>query len=186
MNKTQLNIALLIVAIFIFYVLTLPLYNGTGYNPLKLNNLVNEYSKAKDLDKKYQEAISLKNSGEENVKGYNNVTEDNRNQIGIAVPRDKNLPKNLNDLDKLSAKYNLEATGFNYSKDTNNKNNRLNNYNISFSLSGDYKDFLDFLTAIDKSIELYNIKSLTVANTESDIGTNKFNYKIQLETFEKK
>jgi Tfp pilus assembly protein PilO len=114
------------------------------------------------------------------------VTEDNRSKIEMAIPKNKNMPRNLNDLDKLSKAHNLKAEGFNYSKDGSSKSGRINTYFIDLTLQGEYKDFLEFLNSIDKSIELYNIKSLDVTNSTDDFGTNNFSYRVQLETFENK
>lgn len=186
MTPIQTNLALGVILITIISVILLPLNDGRGYNLMTLDNIVTEYSRSRILKTKYVQALNLKSSGDKIVQDYNTVTDEDKNKILSAIPPVKDIPRRLNDIDKLCTKFNLVSEGLKISKNNSLKADRINYYDVSLTLTGDYKDFTNFLAELDKSLEIYNAKSVAVTNGKEGIGVDKLSYSLLLETFETK
>ena len=186
MQKDKLiNVALFLLSFAFIYMIAYPMYAGSGYNVLGKSNIMFEYAKNRELKNLQAVAIDLKDNGVNQSTAYANVDKYKKSRIETALPSKIDIARVINDIDKMAEKSNVKLSDIKFTKIANNKKfSELNIYNIGFTMSGDYLNFKSFLSTIEKSLELYNIKNLTISKKDS--AENEYTYTVTLEAFELK
>ncbi len=186
MKQYILTISLFTISTILVFCIVMPLYNGSGYSVIPMSNLIQKYTENKKLKEALLISQDLFSNSEENVRGFYSIDDEYKRKLDLAVPAVKDIPRTLNNINVLAYENSIELSDFKFSKNINDvKKKDYITYDVSFSLIGRYDNFLNFISKIEKSLEIYNIKSISIAtadNKEQSYGTMK--YVISLESFE--
>ena len=165
-----------------------PMYNGGGY-PILSNssNVIYEIARNEDIKLLYTEAVNLKNTGVSQATSYTNIDSVKRSRIETAVPLKMDVPRVINDLDKIANKNKMIMVTIGFSKiENNSKYPSLNVYNFNLSVQGSYSDFRNYIKTIEDSLQIYNIKTLAFSRKENQKETDNYTFAITLEAYELK
>lgn len=140
--------------------------------------------KVQELNKKREEISTT----------YNSISEQDVERLGKIIPEKFDPVQMVNDLSSLSANHKLAFHDFK-SAPVNTDDRPLNaNFQngtpyrtttVSFTLAGQYGDFLSFMKSIESSLRLFDVVSLVV-EASSDTGKNGtggMQYSIELNTY---
>jgi Tfp pilus assembly protein PilO len=187
MNRNILNILLYTIAASVLFIFLLPNYNSTGYNVLGLKGLVYKWEENKKLINSLKVANDLYKSSDSNLSGYSSIPQEYMDKINTALPKEKDMARNINDIDALAKSKDIVVSEFKFSRNLNDaKKKTYNTHEISFSAAGDYKDFKEFLLSLEKSLEIHNVKSVSVSQNQDNVSGFKMKYSITLETYQVK
>jgi Tfp pilus assembly protein PilO len=188
MKNYILTISLFVISLVLIFCIIFPFYNGSGYSVIPMPNLIQKYTENKKLKEALTTSQDLFANSEENVRGFYSIDEEYKRKLDIAVPVKKDIPRTLNNINVLAYENSIELSDFKFSKNINDvKKKDYFTYDVSFSLLGRYDNFLNFISKIEKSLEIYNIKSISISAAENkEQGYEIMKYTLTLEAFEVK
>jgi Tfp pilus assembly protein PilO len=188
MKNYILTISLFVISLVLIFCIIFPFYNGSGYSVIPMPNLIQKYTENKKLKEALTTSQDLFANSEENVRGFYSIDEEYKRKLDIAVPVKKDIPRTLNNINVLAYEKSVELSDFKFSKNINDvKKKDYFTYDVSFSLLGRYDNFLNFISKIEKSLEIYNIKSISISAAENkEQGYGIMKYTLTLEAFEVK
>jgi Tfp pilus assembly protein PilO len=188
MKNYILTISLFVISLVLIFCIIFPFYNGSGYSVIPMPNLIQKYTENKKLKEALTTSQDLFANSEENVRGFYSIDEEYKRKLDIAVPVKKDIPRTLNNINVLAYENSVELSDFKFSKNINDvKKKDYFTYDVSFSLLGRYDNFLNFISKIEKSLEIYNIKSISISAAENkEQGYGIMKYTLTLEAFEVK
>lgn len=178
-NKNLLNLLLITFSGFLAYVIILPSYNGTGYNYFNIEGAVQSYYENKNINEKLDKAKNLTENASGEASAYKDISTHYLTKLMQSIPFKKDIIRNINDLDTLATSNKLKIVSIKFTKPTDlSKNPKA--HILSMNISGEYLGFINFLKKIEKSLELYSVKSLAITTDEE---TN-LTYSLTIETYE--
>lgn len=181
-DKFLIKVLLLLSSFGLLYYIALPLYSGGGKNILDKDNILSLSSNIKKADddiKKGQTLIAwLKKTNED----YLNITKQSKDRLSIAIKQDMDLLRTFNDLIIFFKKRGVDISLPEYSEDKS-KNDTFKVYTYRISAKSDYYNFLELIKDINNSLQIYNIKSLSLSPTQNPMN-NTINYSLVLENYQ--
>lgn len=183
-KNTIINLILLGASIMMIYAWLYPNYNGGGLNIFNRSNIIYEIAKSKQLDEVKMLANDLNGVGQEQVNYYNTLPISVRQSIDTAIPNKVDMARIINDIDKLTKRFNLKSVNVNYNKTSSVENPGLYVYELNVPIVGDYRDVRAFIAELESSLQIYNIKtiSMTASTAVEDVG--KINTSMILQIYE--
>ena len=184
-QKLYVNFLILVIAVAIFYLFSLPQYYGSGtfYNPL---NNVKTLSEQK-LD--YKDAISQAdnylfkiNKVHKDYVGM--VNSQTGNDLKNMIPESVEPVEVLNELNSIALqnKILLISPRFTEDSNTNNEKNYLTLI-LDFGFEGTYPLLKAFLHDLETSKRIYNIKNLSFSSGPGTRAVSNLTYQVSVETY---
>ncbi len=188
-SENLIIIALYLTSFLIVYTVAIPLYSGAG--SLKAfpdsSNVMYELARHKDLESLYDEAVKLKDNGLKESVSYKNIDQAKKLRIDLALPKKIDMARVINDLDKIAHSHNMNNTSISFSKiPSSSAYSGVNIYLLNLALEGTYLNFKEYMDAVQNSLQLYNVKSLSFSKSDSQTVAGAYNFSVSLETFELK
>lgn len=178
-------IVLIGIAITFFFVVTNPLYNSI--TALKMQGV--SYNTALDTSK------TLENERDALTAKYNNMDPDNLAKLQKLLPDNVNNIRLILEIEQIAAPYGMtlsdikyDATGTNATADTTNTatvvqggvtaaQNQSKDYgvfNLEFSTSGTYDDFINFTKDLESNLRIVDVSSISFSS-DASASTTKAN-----------
>ena len=167
-NKNYIGAGLVAIAIVLFWVMALPLYNGVS-----------------DLDtavKEGEDLLSSRNSIVTNIENLNKeyqkrITEINK--LSAIVPSKKSVAEILSAINDISAKNGMELFSSTIigQKVSGSDVNPYNILSVEIALNGNYPGLTNFLRAFEKNLRLVDIASIDATTGLGNTSTLNFTVK---------
>jgi hypothetical protein len=160
---------------------------------LEVKTLLAEKARYDDLLEKTQEIVEIRNSV---LNDYNSISEDQKARLSKIVPETFTPVLFMNDLTSLAGKYNLGIADFKTAEpdDTTagqiaivdpTAQQKYKANKVSFKVSGQYTQFVKFLTDLETSLELVDVTGLSITSgtTNGAIKDGVLDYTVELNTY---
>ena len=182
--KNIISLILIVLSIGLVFVYIMPEYNKISNLRTEKSDYENTLAKSKDL-KVLRDSLLTK---------YNAILPEDKDKLQKVIPSKFDPIKLIVDINVIAAKYGMGISGVNVQSDNSaNSQNRAdivaptqsNIYNtttISFNTSGQYSAFLSFLKDLENSVELLDIRNLSI-NQSGQTNSNVLNFKITIQTY---
>ncbi len=166
------------IAIGMFY-----LYISPNYADVKM--LLNQRSEYKHALANIEAVKELRDSLEANI---SNLSQADVDRLEKAIPRNINTVKLTSDLDALAGKRGMSIRNVKVVEETSDSGAVINTQSkqpyrtttMSFSVVGTYTSFSNFLKDIEKSLELIDVRSVSMrSNTTQSSNLMQFDLVIQ-------
>lgn len=193
--RTLIPIVLIIVSVLIGLFYIKPLY-------AEIMNARDKKAQIEDALKKIEDIDNVISGLRSDI---NSIPDTDMNKINAILPYTIDEVRYLDMVDSLADTYNLPITGLSITgldNDTDGnssalpsdiKNNAgvggIDTIEIQFSVSATYDVFKEFLRAIEKSLVLFDVSSISLTSAQSgldDNGEDTYNYTVKLETYLKR
>lgn len=195
-TRTLISVTLIVVSILIAFFYIKPLYKDIMKVRDKKAQLETALRKTKDIG----DRISVLRSK------MNNMSTVNLDKIDAILPQDIDNMRYMNMLSSLVESYGLQISnlkiknldkkktsgGVDLSNIAGNKNSsqKITTVGVDFSVTTSYEKFKDLLKAIEKSLVLFNVDSLSFDSVQKEKTTSNskdtYTYNIKLTTYLKK
>src|SRR3989344_518415 len=181
MTRNLLPLLLIAVSVALFY-----LHIDPRYQDVKaLSDEKSQYVQA------LTKAGELKNVATELLGKYNNISQDNLLKLEKLVPDTLNTVKLVADINAIAGKYGIALEGIRVTEktsdsaqqvETGENSPKYNTATVSFSFSATYENLTLFLTDLEKSLQIVDIKSV---DFDSDVeNTNaSYDYSVSFQTY---
>jgi Tfp pilus assembly protein PilO len=190
MNKTILNSAIFIVAFLLMYSFAYPFYNGGGLKVFPEKKSVTELqAENKELSDSYGIAKSLSQNTKSESAAFAGISQQEKDRINLAIPKEMDISRTINDINQLVKNTGLKMTDIKFTKNSNSSKtlSKLTVYQLNFSLEGEYPKFKTFLKSMENSLELYTVKSISLAeSTGAEDAAGLFKYNMTVDAYETK
>ncbi len=149
--------------------------------------LVAEKSRYDEILTKTKELSTLRDS---KLVDYNNIPAEELDRLNKVVPENFNSVLFINDLNSLAAKYKLAVVDFQTNSSNINTNDvtihdpESNKYKINtlkLTLSGQYADFVKFLSNLETGLQLVDVSNLDVLSGSKTDGS--LDYSLEIRTY---
>lgn len=179
MPKKQLNILLLLISFFLYYVFIGPLYKGTGGVFSFGEGVSTLKNKNAEYDSALAEADRLLQDAKEKVTAYQKISEQEKTAMKIMLPESVDKIRLLHELNTISVTTGIPLKDLMTSENQAQADGK-GVVNLSFTTKTTYARFKELMSVIEKSMRLYSVKSVSFsAPDEGDLIT----FNVTLETY---
>ncbi len=103
-------------------------------------------------------------------------------KLGLLLPEIKQIDQIISSLDPLSQQSGLQLKGLSVSVLNNANENQYKTTLINPSLSGSYPSLVNFLSAAEKNLRLYDISEINIGHDSNSSG-NSLNFDIKISAY---
>jgi Tfp pilus assembly protein PilO len=172
------------------YSFAYPFYNGGGLKVFPEKKSVTELqAENKELSDSYGIAKSLSQNTKSESAAFASISQQEKDRINLAIPKEMDISRTINDINQLVKNTGLKMTDIKFTKNSNSSKtlSKLTVYQLNFSLEGEYPKFKIFLKNMENSLELYTVKSISLAeSTGVEDGAGLFKYNMTVDAYETK
>lgn len=179
MPKKQLNILLLLISFFLYYVFIGPLYKGVGGVFSFGEGVSTLKNKKAEYDSALVEAERLLKDAKEKVVAYQKISEEEKRSMKIMLPESVDKIRLLHELSAISVSTGIPLKDLMVSENQAQADGK-GVVNLSFTTKTTYSTFKELMSVIEKSMRLYSVKTVAF-NAPEEGGLISFN--VTLETY---
>ena len=177
MTKNIIVVFLMLAAFFIFWSGSRPLYE-------KIRVVKNEETDLKNFLQKIQEIRVLR---DDLLTSYNAISNEDLKRLKKIIPFSPEKEILIAQFENLATSQNLNLKSVEIAEPAKNKNaeeqqNKLKTYesvNVSLVLSGGYKDFLNFIKALEENLRIIDFETINFGAGDKNI----YDFSIKAETY---
>lgn len=175
--KPFLPIILILLAIGIFYMYISPHYSA-------VKNLMDERGQYVAALANIGQVQQLRDSLETQ---YGNLPQDNINRLNTAIPQGLDTVKLISDLDTVAGQQGMTLSNVQMTSENSDNNQAVNVKNVqpyqtatmSFTVIGTYPGFLSFLKSMENSLQIIDVRAVTMRSSNTKNNLMQFDVTIQ-------
>lgn len=186
MPKNLFNLAILSLAVGMYYLVINPLYTGIGliWSPSQ------GIKSLRELNIQYDDALSqaaaLYSQAQVLETEYASIDEAAKSKIGVMVPYEIDPVRLLDEVTQIGIKNNIALTRLSYTQDESFKAPGVNSgaqgaYTLTFSVTTTYSKFKELMHSFETSLRLFTIKRVKLDAGSND--NNLMDFTVEVETY---